>query len=85
MSGDNINLTVASVQHLVYKCHSAARAAGWWPDGEERNVPTALMLCVSELSEAMEAHRKGIKDSHLPHRDGLEVELADLLIRVFRS
>lgn len=44
-------------------------------------VPTKLMLIVSELAEGMEAHRKGLRDSHLQHRDGLEVELADTVIR----
>lgn len=46
-------------------------------------VAQKLMLCVSELAEAMEGHRKGLKDDKLPHRDMLEVELADTVIRVF--
>lgn len=41
------------------------------------------MLCVSELSEAMEGHRKGLKDDKLPEREMFEVELADCLIRIF--
>lgn len=41
------------------------------------------MLTVSELSEAMEGHRKGLMDDKLPHRKMFEVELADALIRIF--
>ena len=60
----------------------------WWTDlrtGERinRNVGELLMLVVSELSEAMEGHRKGLMDDKLPHRSMLEVELADALIRIF--
>lgn len=59
----------------------------WWRDpatGEpiKRNVGEMLMLCVSELSEAMEGHRKGLKDDKLPARPMIEVELADCLIRI---
>jgi len=48
----------------------------------ERMVPEKLMLTVSEISEAMEGHRKGKADDHLPHRSSLEVELADAVIRI---
>lgn len=46
-------------------------------------VPEKLCLSHSELSEAMEGHRKGLKDDKLPHRSMLEVELADAVIRIF--
>ncbi len=59
----------------------------WWhtEDGTrlERNVGELLMLCVSELAEAMEGHRKGLQDDKLPHRPMIEVELADAVIRIF--
>ena len=45
-------------------------------------VAQKLMLAVSELAEAMEGHRKGLMDDKLPHRKMLEVECADLMIRV---
>lgn len=45
-------------------------------------VAQKLMLCVSELAEAMEGHRKGLMDDKLPHRTMLEVELADAVIRI---
>ena len=40
-------------------------------------------LMHSEISEAMEAHRKGFMSDHLPTRKGVEEELADALIRIF--
>ncbi|EPJ43446.1 MAG: hypothetical protein OFPI_43060 [Osedax symbiont Rs2] len=69
-------------------CHALACERGWWKDPKtgrqiERNRAELLMLCVSELAEAMEADRKDLNDDHLPHRKGFEVELADCLIRIF--
>lgn len=66
--------------------HGANRK--WWKDpttGEpiERNKGELIALMHSELSEALEGIRKGLPDDHLPHRSGEEVELVDLLIRVF--
>ncbi len=40
-------------------------------------------LMHSEISEAMEAHRKGLMSDHLFKRTGVEEELADALIRIF--
>ena len=45
-------------------------------------VAQKLALIHSEVSEAMEAHRKGLMDDKLPHRKGIEVELADAVIRI---
>jgi len=63
----------------------------WWIDpatGEDLRtaryiVPTKLMLTVSELAEAMEAHRKSLPDDKLPQYPGLTVELVDALFRIF--
>lgn len=63
----------------------------WWIDpatgADLRNerciVPTKLMLTVSEIAEAMEADRKSLPDDKLPHFDGLTVEIADALFRIF--
>lgn len=67
--------------HLTDVCHSLAKHAGWWDN--PREVGTTLMLCVSELAEAMEGDRKNLMDDHLPHRKMTEVELADAIIRIF--
>ena len=45
-------------------------------------VAQKLCLTHSEISEAMEGHRKGLMDDKLPHRTMLEVELADAVIRI---
>ena len=58
---------------------------GWWQEGDKENplsIPSKLALVHSEVSEAMEAHRKDLHDDHLPNRKGFEVELADAVIRI---
>jgi len=73
--------------HLVLTCHGLSAKAGWYHDPKtgalkDRNVGEMLMLIVSEVSEAMEGHRKGLADDKLPHRSMIEVELADAVIRI---
>lgn len=75
-----------SLNALATECHAAN--SQWWKDPAtgkpiERNKGELLMLIVSEVAEAMEGERKGLMDTHLPHRRMAEVELADVLIRVF--
>lgn len=73
----------AQIQSHAYQ--SSVRA-GWWegidPIEDVHVVPAKLCLIHSEISEAMEGHRKGLTDDKLPHRSMLEVELADVVIRV---
>lgn len=72
-----------AAETITSYCHGIAKECGWWDSATERDVPRLLMLCVSELAEAMEGHRKDLMDDHLPHRKMLEVELADAAIRIF--
>lgn len=78
-----------NVQHHLSVVGDVVHAQNqkWWHDldtGErvERNVGEVLCLIHSEISEAMEGHRKNLMDDKLPHRPMLEVELADALIRI---
>lgn len=95
---EDFTLADVHVQRLIALCHGLAKDRGWWLDFETgadltvdpdrpchktRNKAELLMLVVSELGEAMEALRKGAQDDHLPHRDGLTVELGDAVIRIF--
>ena len=62
-----------SLNELAQICHSIAVEKGFWD--EKRNIGEALMLIVTELAEAMEAHR---------HQDdaNFKEELADTFIRL---
>ena len=67
--------------------HQTATNVGWYVDPAtgkpiHRNFGEVVALMHSELSEALEADRKGLKDDKLPHRDGREVEFADCIIRI---
>lgn len=62
--------------------------AGWFtnPKTHRRIDPDPLqklMLMVTEISECAEGVRKSLPDDKLPHRSMEEVELADVLVRLF--
>lgn len=87
-----------AIETLQRKIHQGNVDAGWWTDldtlqslAEECRIRTRfgkalvaekLVLIHSEISEAMESARKNLKDDNLPHRSGVEVELADAVIRI---
>lgn len=68
---------------LFELCHQQSKDMGWWSEPpNDLIISLKLMLIVSEIAEGFEGLRKSLKDDHLPHRDMLEVELADAVIRI---
>ncbi len=71
---ETINIKEKNLQELTELCHQTAKEKGFWD--EQRNIGEALMLIVTELAEAMEAHR--VQD-----QANFKEELADTFIRLF--
>ncbi|MDD5561569.1 MAG: MazG nucleotide pyrophosphohydrolase domain-containing protein [Candidatus Omnitrophica bacterium] len=63
------------ISDLIKQCHRTAKSKGWWINS--RNDGELIALMHSELSEALEAMRKGGK------KEELAEELADCCIRIF--
>lgn len=61
--------------------HMTARDKGWWDNS--RNDGELIALMHSELSEALEGLRNGNPpDNHIPEFTSVEVEMADVMIRI---
>ena len=71
-----------AINEFVAYCNRRSEEAGWWEPSDWTNVPTKLCLIHSEISEGLEGYRKSLMDNKLPHREMLEVELADAMIRI---
>lgn len=84
--------TVKNLTESANEIFEANRAKGFWDS--ERNVGEMLMLVVSELGEAIEAHRKNQMMADKPRdiftnewfkenvKDTFEDEIADAVIRL---
>lgn len=67
-------MTVKTINELCKAAYKTAVSKGW--HDEERETGTLLALIHSEVSEALEADRKG-------DTDNFSEELADVCIRIF--
>lgn len=84
---ESLGWVASDVNAISQLVHQQNVDAGWWHDIEtgeplERNKGELLCLVHSEISEAMEGVRKSLMDDKLPHRQMVEVELADAVIRI---
>lgn len=81
------------MEHLVKKCHENSKAKGFWSGGgDNESIPAKLALIHSEVSEWLEAYRKGdppcekdiniIESAEVRRITSSEEEAADIMIRL---
>lgn len=71
------------LEQLQQQVYAANEAQGFWDGPGNDNNASKIALMHSELSEALEADRKGIEsDDKIPDFTGVEAELADTVIRI---
>jgi len=77
------NLFVGSFFAMSRKFHELAIEKGFWVDGEDRNDGEMIALFHEELSEVLNAIKHdNPPDKHVPAFTSVEIEFADLLIRI---
>lgn len=73
---------MADLLTLQNAIHQNAKDHGFWDDADNANIPTKLMLIVSEMSEALEEFRQGQMDLYfVPSREEVEDTDAAVFVR----
>lgn len=83
-----VDLMKQGLNIAIKFCHEKSIKTGFWSDPRtgqriRRNKGELISIMHHELSACLEGERKSSMDSDLPFRRSAEVELSDLLLRVF--
>ena len=75
-----------TIKELIERAHENAVKHGWWDN--DRSFAEQIALMHSELSEALEESRNGNKPTEIYYSygnkpEGIPIELADCIIRIF--
>jgi hypothetical protein len=73
-------ISIMNINETIKKAHGMAKEKGFWED-EKRNIPQALLLIISEVSEATEALRK----DHYADKGIVEDLMQDIELRQGRT
>lgn len=68
LKSEKFRAAPGGLNNLAAAVHENAVAHGWWE--QERELPEILMLCVSELAEALEEYRSGRPVLYFPCNAG---------------
>jgi hypothetical protein len=78
-----MTVTLNDLTSLQSEIFEINKANGFWDMGvENRSFAQHIALVHSEVSEALEADRKDLNDDKLTEYKGVDVELADVVIRI---
>lgn len=74
-----------NISELQAKAYAASEAKGFHESEADRNIPSKMMLVVSEIAEALEEYRAtepNVYFDNFGKPEGTVIELADAVIRI---